>query len=250
MIKVKERTFLQKLANSPYVFEIDCDNCNCQTHAGGEIGLDGLFVQLYGNHDIEVICNSCFNKGLSNFRAEDYQHRAGILHSRPKIPQERSCSLCNEILPNATSGLEVINLTQKFICNECAHTSHPDDKHSYFPNTDWGVCSCGTLRLGNRGNRKYWSLSNSEPSATIPFCSAKFINKYSCDHDFVYIEDFTKDQSSVKKMKKSELRQFGAPGEFITRADFIYGTCGYKLFWCKKCGETKRELPDWHYKFL
>lgn len=249
MIKVKDRTFLQKLANSSYVFEIYCDNCNCQTHAGGEIGLDGLFVQLHGNNDIEVICNACFKKGLSNFRAEEYRHRAGILHSRPQIPQDRSCSLCNESLPNATSGLNVINSTQKFICNDCAHTSHPDDKHSYFPDTDWGVCSsCGTLRLGSRHNRKYWSISDIYPTNSVPICQKNYTDRYNCNHDFIFVEDFTKEKSTVKRMKKHEM--LAAPGEILTRADFIYGTCGYKLFWCKKCGEIKRELPSWHHKFL
>ena len=249
MIKVKDRNFFDRLTNSNYEFEIHCDNCNCITPARGEIGLDGITDQRQGNDDIEVICNSCFNKGLSNFRAEDYRHRAGYLYSRPNTTQKRSCSLCNETLPNADSSIKVVNQTQKFICNNCAHTSHPDDKHSYFPNTDWGVCSkCGTLRLGKRSNRKYWSISNSGPSITVPVCTANYPNSYNCNHEFVFIEDFTKDESSVKRMKKHEL--LAAPGEILTRADFIYGTCGYKLYWCKKCGEIKRELPSWHHKFL
>lgn len=250
MIKIKPKNFILGLIQEKE-FEIYCDCCNSLTKAGGHILSNGTIVQLYGDRDTEVICNTCFNKGLSNFRHEDYKNHAGLIHSTPQRSRERSCALCNQSLLNNSYDIKEINLSQKFVCLTCAYKSHPDDKHSYFPNTSWGVCSkCGTLRTDEHNGRKYWSRMDEQPSSTIPKCIENPISKYRCNHQFIFIKDFTKNISLVEKMSKREISKFSAPGELVTRADFIYETCGYKLFWCKKCGEIERELPSWYSRFL
>lgn len=238
-------------------FSIDCDNCGKRDISSGIVH-EGHLIEH--SSQTEVVCQNCFSKGLENFRSSSYKHSSDPIQTnrtkftRPDNPCKRVCALCGIDLYQG-NDIVLINTSQKFLCRECVSKSHPDDKHSYFPGDDsrkwgnWGLCSsCGTLRVYTNGFR-YWSLNAGHNIQTIPSC----LNKtpiYDCNHNFILAVDLTKDKDDVKRMSKKELRHFRMVEPDVTRADFIYSTCGYKLFWCTKCGEIERELPDWYKEFL
>jgi hypothetical protein len=224
-------------------FFIQCDCCQKQGEPVGEMLKDASIVQ-YSNSYTHIICNACFSKGIHNYRVGDYKYSSENFN--------RVCALCNKVVGKSCVG--EINNTQKFICYQCAGSSHPDDKHSYSSSSfslrsDWNVCkNCGTLRLSINGYR-YWSTKVQCEVNETPQCIDYQTNKDACNHEYLLIHDFTENKENVKRMKKKELQVLRTFDEFATRSDYMESTCGYKLLWCKKCGQTKKDLPEWWKEF-
>lgn len=72
-------------------------------------------------------------------------------------------------------------------------------------------------------------------------------------HAYILIADCTKKRKDVKKIKKKDVDLLNDMSTFpgfqemypLDKFDLLYPHCGYKSYWCHKCGCINKELPKW-----
>lgn len=225
-------------------YDVYCDQCNTFDSEVEYTKATGLkFSQL-----VRMLCINCFNKGIKNYRAEDYGSR-----------QPGFCQICTKTCYSNANEIKIqtINQSTRFVCSNCVYKrGHPDNIHMFKPLEEgWDYCGfdCGTIRQKMSSRFQYWSTEVCGETTLTPECNKNnWKSVDNCSHTYKLIADFTKNKDHIKRIMDSDVDQLNqhlsVPGHRelfpITKEDLSYIRYGYTLHWCSKCGHFQKKLSD------
>lgn len=223
--------------------DICCDVCQSTIEGAEAIKTVFNTYAIIGVGRSKMICISCFNKDITNYRLKDFDNYSS--HS--------NCCVCSVEFKNIPTS--EANSKIHHICFHCLNNrTHEDNQHKFSYSTDndvWNSCDdCGTLRLKTIQGYSYWKIGSTDKHKSSSKCIKNNLNKMLCNHNYVDVADFRKGNKKItsedvmkadRGLKKSLPILQNDPYPILTMKSVAIATNGYILQWCNVCGNIEKK---------